>query len=63
MYKYILELVSNGGLELCFCINRIFFCIHIESVAEDVTHALIVKPGASGADPEEIREDLAQSRK
>ena len=45
------------------CINRIFFCIHIEYVAEDVAHALIVKPGASRADPEEIREDLAQGRK
>ena len=45
------------------CINRIFFCIHIESVAGDVAHTLIMKPGASGAGPEEIREDLAWVRK
>ena len=44
-------------------ITHHFMCIHIESVADDVTHTLVVKPGASGAGPEEIREDLAQGRK
>ena len=58
-----LELVNNYGREICFCINRFFLRIHVESIAGDVAHALIMKPGASGAGSEEIREDLAQGRK